>query len=197
MNRSLSIAAIIFAVLSAPIAQGQETDDPKILKAQLEASKAQFEAAKAKLEAANLKIEKLQREIDQLKAAASNQKGTGEKDKVNKRLVDLVAVGTTITGDYRFRAGDQSSGNWSITIKEINGKKITGTYTVKKLRPTEGPGNVVDFEGTLEGNSITFNPVNTTTMNFTARGLMNKEGQIKITFNGRAGIADMTAKVKE
>jgi len=81
----------------------------------------------------------------------------------------------------------------SLTIKERNGKKFKGVYTNKATFPNKGEVAEYDVEGEIDGNLLKFTIVNTTKIQASASGELNKD-TIELRWNGRAGIADMKAK---
>lgn len=157
-----------------------------------------YEVAKLKQEIELLKREngQLKRENEALKKENGQLKAGGAKVQPPVRpvtLADLLPEGTTIRGDYRFRAGNNTAGDWSLTIKELKGKKFKGIYTAKPTSPNKGEEAEYEAEGEIDGNQLKFMIVNTTKLQASARGTLKKD-TIELIWNGRGGIADMKAK---
>ena len=179
MVRPTAQMAALLAAVMATDATAQDTDELKLLKQENLSLRIQ-------LEAANRKIKELQ---DQLKGGESKPMTT------RRTLADLLTVGTTVRGDYRFREGNKARGDWTLTIKEIKGKMFKGIYTAKETHPTNGPGSEVEAEGEIDGDRLTFKIVNTTKIQATARGGLTSEGLI-LVWDGRKGVADMKASLQ-
>jgi hypothetical protein len=186
MVRFTVLAMALLVVAGVPGARAQDADEVKRLKARIE-------LLEAKLEAATLKIEKLEEANRQLKAGGAKGQPAA-KAGGQRTLSDILTEGTTIRGDYRFSTGNRGSGEWSLTIKERMGKKFKGLYTVRQLQPEKGEGAEADAEGEIDGDRITFRPVNTAKMMATATGRL-KNDAIELNWSGRGGQAVLVAKV--
>jgi len=135
MIRFTMLVVPLLVLAGAPNALGQDTDEVKRLKAQVE-------LLQAKLEVANLTIEKLEVENQKLKA------GGEVEGKAKKSLSDRLPAGTSIVGTYKLPGVNGESGTATLTIAERDGNKVKGTYKAEG-----GPG--FEFEGTISGNTMT------------------------------------------
>jgi len=182
MVRCAGLMVALLTLLLATDTRGQASDDVRALRQE-------NERLKLLLEAANQKIKELQKEIDRLKGD-----GKETPKKKTRTLADILTVGTTIRGDYRFRGPNKSTGEWTLIVKELNGKKFKGIYTATQTTPNKGKGTEVEVEGEIDGDRLTFSTVNTTKIQATATGGLTSRG-VELTWDGRAGIADLKASV--
>ena len=177
-----AVAFLLGALLLSGRASAQDADEVARLKRENDLLKRE-NAVRTK------EIEQLKKEIEQLKAGGAKAQPAAKPG----TLADLLTEGTTIRGDYRFRAGIKATGDWSLTIKELKGKKFKGVHTAKETSPNKGEGSEFEAEGEIDGNQLKFTIVNTTKIQASAGGTLKKD-TIELVWNGRAGIADMKAK---
>jgi len=177
MLRKTWVAVALLVVIGPSGACGQDSDEVKRLRGQIE----QLEA---KLKSTSSEAQDLKKENERLKASVA----TG---RASRQLADILTEGTAIGGDYRFAGPDMARGEWLLMIKERKGDRFKGVYLAKGAQKKGGWGDAV-AEGTLVGNNITFS-VENAQISATAKGAMNKD-VINLDWEGRSGKAKMVAK---
>jgi hypothetical protein len=176
MSKLFGVLGVSLCVLlAASHATAQDADEVAKLKREIELLKRENEV--------------LKKENEQLKAGGAKAQPSAKP----KTLADLLPEGTIIVGDYRFRAGNKATGDWWLTIKELEGKKFKGTYTAKETSPNKFEIPQFDVEGEIDGNRLKFTFVNTAKIQASVSGTL-KKGTIELVWNERGSIADMKAK---
>jgi hypothetical protein len=149
MRRVIFLSATLSLLCGSGIVRGDDADEIKLLKKEIE-------LFKAKLEAANLKIEKLERENELLKG---NKLTTEKEDTKKKTLSELLTPETVLTGDWAGTAAGADSGTLTVTITERTGNKLKGTWLAKATNKDAFPER--EIVGEISDNKLTLRPVNT------------------------------------
>ena len=179
-----SIALLLMAA-TASVAFGEDTDEVRSLKLQVK-------ELEGKLTLAEKEIQLLKKEID-LKSTTSPKLKSGQKPGNAQSLSDLCVPGAVMRGDFRRSVPDLETGEWTLRIRDRDGKKFTGVVTIKmtevKGDPVEG-----DVTGEIVGDRIKF-IVDTAKLTATVTGALRKD-ILTMDWNGRLAKAELKGKIE-
>ncbi len=182
MERFALVVVALIVLMGASDACGQETDEVKQLKVQIE-------LLEAKLEAANLKIEKLEQENQQLKAGGKTSAPAGRKPSLSERLT----AGTVIKGDFitTNMGKDNVRGKATLTVSERKENTFKGTL----LATVEGkPDLEHEVTGTITSTGVASKSVSAPNP-FTLHGKL-RDDYLTLQFSGQFTKATVKLKVE-
>lgn len=182
MERFTLLAMALMLMIGASDARGQDADEVKRLKAQVE-------LLQAKLEAANLKIEKLEKENQQLKLGGKAPVPEGRKSSLSERLTQ----GTVLGGDFATTnmGKDNFRGKATLTVSDRKDNNIKGKF----LGTADGkPDFEFEVTGTINGNGVSIKSVGAPNP-FTLIGQLRDE-YLTLQFSGPSTKATIKFKVE-
>lgn len=163
MARFTMLAVALFTLAVETSARGQDSDQVKLLKKEIE-------TLQAKLETANLKIEKLQADLDKARKGEAKPAAAAGKQVA---IGDLLPEGATLSNLYQFQTGDRHKGSGTLTIASRDGDSFTGTL----VGGTDGkPAKTAEVKGKIRGmTTVTIRSVNLPT-DWEVTGTLRKDG---------------------
>ncbi|OWK35204.1 hypothetical protein [Fimbriiglobus ruber] len=151
MVRFTMLAVALLVLTGTSNARGQDTDEVKKLKKEVE-------LLERELKVARVENEQLKREIEQLKAAKTTTK---KEEPQKKTLSELLPTETTLSGDYAGEKAGSERGTFAVTITERTGNKVKGTWLAKPDMKEAYPER--EIVGEISDNKLVLRPVNTVT----------------------------------
>jgi predicted Ser/Thr protein kinase len=171
-------------------ASARDADDVAKLKREVELLKKENDLLTREIAILKKENERLKEQVK-----AGGAKGQSVTKSANPHtLADILTEGKTIGGEYRGTSGgNRVTGQWSLTIQELTGKRFKGTYNGKLTSPTKGEGNSAKVEGVIDGNTLRFD-ARGANIQATAWGGLKKD-VIELQWRGQSAIAVLTADV--